>query len=779
MRLMRWGLRSLLVCLLATSWISTAQAQTVSCAGIPAWNASTIYHAGDRMTYQGKLYEALTDIWNAPPTHCTTCGWYRDLGTCSTSGNQLPSVALTAPANGASFNTGATITVSATASDSDGTITQVQFFRGSTSLGTDTSSPYSVSWTNAAAGSYALTAVATDNAGGTRTSTAVNVTVSTPTDTTPPSVPAGLNSPSKTSTSVSLSWNASTDNSGGSGVAGYDVYRNGSLVGSPTTTSYTSTGLSANTAYTFTVRARDNAGNASAQSASISVTTSASSDTTAPSVPTGLTSPSKTASSISLSWNAATDNSGGSGVAGYDVYRNGSLVGSPTSTSYTSTGLAANTAYSFTVRARDNAGNASAQSASISVTTQPGSGGGAKRVLGYFVQWGIYGRNYRVRNIDTSGTAAELTHINYAFGNVRNNRCEVGVTQASDPNTGIGGDAFADYTKAFSAAESVDGVADTWNQTLRGNWNQLKKLKARHSGLKVLISLGGWTWSRGFSEAAKPANRQAFVASCIDAYIRGNLPVTDGAGGAGAAAGVFDGIDIDWEYPNACGLTCGSVEDRANFTALMAEFRRQLDAVRPGLLLTAAVGAGVDKIAATDPGQYAQYLDFINVMTYDFHGAWESRTNHHSALFDSPNDPSTGDVRFYNSNDAIEAFLERGVPASKLNLGIGFYGRGWTNVANVNNGLYQTGSAAPGTYESGIEDYKVLKNLGWPSFVDSQARAHWIYNGSTFWSFDNPALITEKMTYAKTQGLGGAFFWELSGDDAQGTLAKAMSAGLE
>ena len=779
MRLMRWGLRSLLVCLLATSWISAAQAQTVSCAGIPAWNASTIYHAGDRMTYQGKLYEALTDIWNAPPTHCTTCGWYRDLGTCSTSGNQLPSVALTAPANGASFNTGATITVSATASDSDGTITQVQFFRGSTPLGTDTSSPYSISWTNAAAGSYALTAVATDNAGGTRTSTAVNVTVSTPTDTTPPSVPAGLNSPSKTSTSVSLSWNASTDNSGGSGVAGYDVYRNGSLVGSPAATSYTSTGLSANTAYTFTVRARDNAGNASAQSASISVTTSASSDTTAPSVPTGLTSPSKTASSISLSWNAATDNSGGSGVAGYDVYRNGSLVGSPTSTSYTSTGLAANTAYSFTVRARDNAGNASAQSASISVTTQPGSGGGAKRVLGYFVQWGIYGRNYRVRNIDTSGTAAELTHINYAFGNVRNNRCEVGVTQASDPNTGIGGDAFADYTKAFSAAESVDGVADTWNQTLRGNWNQLKKLKARHSGLKVLISLGGWTWSRGFSEAAKPANRQAFVASCIDAYIRGNLPVTDGAGGAGAAAGVFDGIDIDWEYPNACGLTCGSVEDRANFTALMAEFRRQLDAVRPGLLLTAAVGAGVDKIAATDPGQYAQYLDFINVMTYDFHGAWEPRTNHHSALFDSPNDPSTGDVRFYNSNDAIEAFLERGVPAGKLNLGIGFYGRGWTNVANVNNGLYQTGSAAPGTYESGIEDYKVLKNLGWPSFVDSQARAHWIYNGSTFWSFDNPALITEKMTYAKTQGLGGAFFWELSGDDAQGTLAKAMSAGLE
>ncbi len=112
----------------------------------------------------------------------------------------------------------------------------------------------------------------------------------------------------------------------------------------------------------------------------------------------------------------------------------------------------------------------------------------------------------------------------------------------------------------------------------------------------MLISLGGWTWSRGFSSAARAENRQAFVASCIDAYIRGNLPVTDGAGGNAAAAGVFDGIDIDWEYPVACGIACGTPEDRQNFTALLAEFRRQLDQVRPGLLLTVAVGAGIDKI---------------------------------------------------------------------------------------------------------------------------------------------------------------------------------------
>lgn len=401
-----------------------------------------------------------------------------------------------------------------------------------------------------------------------------------------------------------------------------------------------------------------------------------------------------------------------------------------------------------------------------------------KRVIGYFTQWGIYGRNYVVKDIQASGAAGYLTHINYAFGNVRNNRCEVGVIAPSDPNTGASGDAYADYTKAFSAEQSVDGVADTWNQPLRGNWNQLKKLKAANPRLKVLISLGGWSWSGGFSSAARPENRKAFVASCIDAYLSGNLPVTDGAGGTAAAAGVFDGIDIDWEYPVACGLTCGSPEDRENFTALLAEFRRQLDQVRPGLLLTVAVGASIDKIRVTDPGQYARFVDYINVMTYDFHGAWESRTNHHSALFGSPADPSTGDQRRYNSNDAMQALLDRGVPAAKLNLGLGFYGRGWTKVGNANGGLYQSGSPAPGTYENGVEDYKVLRGLPGTHAVDPLARAHWLYDGATFWSYDTPALVGEKMRYVKERGLGGAFFWEFSGD-YQGELLRTIGKGLK
>ena len=764
-----------LACVLATLWSSTALAQSVSCTGVPTWNASTIYNPGDRMVYQNVLYEALVPIWNTPPNYCASCGWYKVVGTCGTGGNQAPTVAITAPANNASFAAGSTIQIAANAADADGSVSQVEFFRNGASIGIDASAPYAATWSNAATGSYTLTARATDNQGASTTSATVSVTVAASGDTTPPSVPGGLASPSQTNTSIALSWNASTDNVG---VTGYDVYRGGSLLASTTGTSYTATGLAASTSYSFQVRARDAAGNASALSAALTVSTKANpTDTTPPSVPTGLSSPSQTSSSIALSWNASTDNVG---VAGYDVYRGGTLIASPTGTSYTATGLAASTSYSFQVRARDAAGNASALSAAITASTTANPPGGNKRVIGYFVQWGIYARGYRVRNIDTSGTAAKLTHINYAFGNVRNNRCEVGVTIPTNESTGAGGDAFADYTKAFGAAESVSGVADTWDQPLRGNWNQLKQLKAKYPGLKVLISLGGWTWSRGFASAARPENRQAFVASCIDAYIRGNLPVTDGAGGPGAAAGVFDGIDIDWEYPVACGLSCGSAEDNANFTALLAEFRRQLDAVRPGLLLTIAAGAGIDKIRVTDPGTYHQSLDYINVMTYDFHGAWESKTNHHSALFNSPRDPSTGDQRFYNSNDAIEAFISRGVPASKLNLGIGFYGRGWTGVANGgSNGLYQTGSAASGTYEAGIEDYKVLKNLGWPTYTDSDAMATWMYNGSTFWSFDTPANIQSKMNYVKAQGLGGAFVWEFSGDDAQGSLITAVKNGLQ
>jgi chitinase len=602
--------------------------------------------------------------------------------------NTAPSVALTAPSAGASLPAGKAITLTASASDSDGSIARVDFYVDGTRVGYDTVAPYAVNWSGGAVGSHSAYAVAKDN----RKTTA-------------------------TSASVAFS------------------------ITSTTTTA----------------------------------------DTVAPGVPSGLAVTAQGESSISFQWSASSDNVGGSGLARYEVFRDGASVGTTTTTAYTDSALSASTGYTYTVRAIDNAGNASAQSSGLVTGTTAASGSQAAlwhRVNGYFTQWGIYNQKYFVRNLETTGVAAQLTHVTYAFANVRNNKCEVGILKANDANTGEGGDAYADYSRTFTAAESVDGVADVSGAPLRGNWNQLKKLKAKHPGMKVLISLGGWNWSRGFATAARPENRAAFVASCIDAYIRGNLPAFDGAGGAGAAAGVFDGIDIDWEFPAACGVTCGGTEDTDNYTGLLAEFRKQLDAVRPGLELTVAVGAGIDKIRVTRPDQYAQYVDAINIMSYDFHGAWESKTNFHTALFNSTNDPASGDAKYYNTNDAVQAFLTRGVPASKLSIGIASYGRGWTNVGATNNGLFQSGTAASGSLEPGIERYAVLKALGWATYSDSSSKARWIYDGKTFWSFDDPTTIADKTAYVRVQGLGGAFLWDFSGDDTQASLVNAIAGGL-
>jgi chitodextrinase len=201
-------------------------------------------------------------------------------------------------------------------------------------------------------------------------------------DTQPPSAPSGLNSPSKTATSIRLAWTGSTDNVG---VAGYRVYRGGSSVGTSTTTAFTHAGLSASTAYTYTVRAYDATGNESANSNSLTVTTSANGgDTQAPSAPSGLNSPSKTDRSVTLAWTGSTDNVG---VTGYRVYRGGVSVGTSTTTGFTNAGLAANTAYLFTVRAYDAAGNESPNSSSLIVTTNASGGGNGHVITGSSVQF--------------------------------------------------------------------------------------------------------------------------------------------------------------------------------------------------------------------------------------------------------------------------------------------------------------------------------------------------------------------------------------------------------
>lgn len=411
----------------------------------------------------------------------------------------------------------------------------------------------------------------------------------------------------------------------------------------------------------------------------------------------------------------------------------------------------------------------------VSGRSQTAAANTGKEVVAYFAQWGVYGRDYHVKDIVTSGSAEKITIINYAFGHIKDGEC-IMTTQLGVM------DAYADYQKSYSAAESVDGVADSWSQDLRGNFNQLKKLKAMYPHIRVLISLGGWTWSGDMSDAAlTPQSRQQAVASCIDIYINGNLPVADGAGGLGAAAGVFDGIDIDWEYPATAGLPSNTYrpEDTENFTLLLEEFRTQLDAIDPNLMLTIATGAGVDKYELIELDQIHQHLDYINLMTYDFHGAWENTTNFHAPLYASNDDPATYPQSEYNIHSTVQGFLNGGVPAEKLIIGIPFYGRGWNGVTNSNNGLYQAaGGGAPATYEAEVEDYKVLKNFAGQTFRDPITRAFWKFDGNTFWSYDDEQVISEKMAYINANGLAGAMAWALDGDDSDGTLMSAIHDGL-
>jgi chitinase len=384
----------------------------------------------------------------------------------------------------------------------------------------------------------------------------------------------------------------------------------------------------------------------------------------------------------------------------------------------------------------------------------------------YFEEWSIYGANYNVADIQNSGAAGLLTHVLYAFANVNaNGQCAIA-------------DTWADYQTPY--LPSVTG--EPYTGPLYGNFAALLQLKQLHPNLKVLISVGGASpgnTANFAAAAATPESRAALASSCIDLFIKGNI-----ASGI-SAAGLFDGIDIDWEFPTAA--------DKTNFTALLAEFRSQLTALGASdgheYLLTIAAPAGSQNYSNMQLAAVAAQLNFLNLETYDYHGTWETTTNHASPLFQSPLDPARG--QGLNIESTVDAYLKSGVPARKLVLGIPAYGRGWTGVPNREHGLYQTstGAAPSPTGDTlatdGVATYRTLANFrsnGFSLYHDFLSFADWLYDPSTktFWTFDDPETVTAKMVYARlrARGLGGAFEWAIKDDDAQATLIKTMSKGL-
>ncbi|WP_282205236.1 glycosyl hydrolase family 18 protein [Kitasatospora fiedleri] len=341
----------------------------------------------------------------------------------------------------------------------------------------------------------------------------------------------------------------------------------------------------------------------------------------------------------------------------------------------TVSGLAPDTPYTFTVKARDAAGNTSSASHPVTVRTgkvDPRTG----LTIGYFTQWSVYARGYSVKKLDTSGSAAQLDYLNYAFATIHPSTKQCFLTNKaagndSDPNAGDGaGDAWADFGRGWDATTSVAGTTDTWDQKPAGNFNQLRQLKAKYPNLKVQISLGGWSYGKWFSDAAATdASRKAPVSSCID---------------------------LDWEWPNSEGHLGNVVRpaDKANYTLLVQEFRRRLDALGASTgthyTLSAFLPADPAKITAgiDIPGLFGAF-DFATVQGYDHHGAWETTTNQQSAPKVAAGDPSAPDRRF-SSEIAVSAYLNGGAPKSELTLGVPFYGRGWTGVPRGStNGLFQ------------------------------------------------------------------------------------------
>lgn len=393
-----------------------------------------------------------------------------------------------------------------------------------------------------------------------------------------------------------------------------------------------------------------------------------------------------------------------------------------------------------------------------------------KILAGYFEEWSIYAANYNVANLQTNGVANDISHLIYAFGDV------APPSGAPDAQCQLA-DTWADYQDPY--LPSVSG--QPYNGPVYGNFAALLQLKQLHPNLKIMISLGGSSAANaaGFSYAAStPALRSQLAASCIDLFINGNI-----APGV-SAAGLFDGIDIDWEFPSAA--------DKANFTLLLKEFRAQLEALgktnHTHYLLSIFAPAGSQNYSNIDLPKVARQLDFFNLQGYDLNGTWETVTNHAASLFDSRQDPNYGQGLYVDA--VVEAYLSAGVPGRQLVLGVPLYGYGWIGVPDANHGLYQssTGPAPSPAGDSletpGVATFLTLESLpGFGHYYDPKRVAQWIYDPSTltFWTFDDPSIAWTKALYVDFRvpgGLGGAVVWAFKDDDTNGTMVKTLAYGL-
>lgn len=343
-------------------------------------------------------------------------------------------------------------------------------------------------------------------------------------------------------------------------------------------------------------------------------------------------------------------------------------------------------------------------------------------MVGYYASWASAG-GYTPDKLP----AEQFSQINYAFGKIEEGRAVL-----SDP--------------------ARDGK----------NLRELTALRRRNPDLNIVLSLGGWDDSAGFSDAAASAeNRKVFARSCADLLLAHDL----------------DGVDLDWEYPVSGGAS-GVVhrpQDKQNFTLLLRELRQTLDRQgrREGrqYVLTVAGAVNGGYLNNIEPKAVAETVDHIFLMAYDIHGPWDSTADFNAPLYT----PSDGPPRYRASvDDGVSAWLGRGVPPEKLVLGMPLYGYIYQGVSSRNSGLYQTFESARSIpWDKVKSDY--LSRSTYRQLRHEEAEVPYLYGNRSFLSYDDPASIAAKAELARRRGLGGVGFWELSQDPGGDLIQSAWN----
>lgn len=772
---MQYSLSMLAVAMAGLSLPSYA----VDCSKLETWQSTKAYVSGNQVQLNQQAYKA--NWWNQnrnPAQYSNQHQEWSKLGACDSAGSNLPpTVALTAPTAGSSFTSGNNVSLTANASDSDGSVSKVEFFIDGQLFATDTSAPYSASWP-AVNGNHTVYAKAFDDKAASSQSSTVAFSVSGGSSNQKPtvSVTAPVNNASFNVGEVVL-FSANAADSDGT-VAKVQFLLNGTVLAEKTAAPYTTSWTAVAGNQQLTIRVFDNLGAQAEAAVSFSV-------------------------NASQSGHAACRPDGLYQTPGLDV---------PYCSVY------------------DNNGR-----------EKLGADHG-RRIIGYFTSWRT-GKNGQPAYLAHQIPWGKLTHINYAFAHVDgNNKVSIGNPQAVD--------------NAATNMEwpGVTGAEMDPQFSYKGHFNQLNKFKKQHAGVKTLISIGGWAETGGYFD--DNGNR---VAS------GGFYTMTTNADNSVNVAGIntfadsvvaflrtygFDGADIDYEYPSSM-KDSGNPDDfaisnarraglMASYQVLMKTLREKLDAasVADGkhYLLTIASPSSGYLLRGMEAFPVTQYLDYVNIMSYDLHGAWNQHVGPNAALFDDGRDSELLAWNYYQSaqyqglgylnTDWAFHYFRGAMQAGRVNIGVPYYSRGWQNVAGGTNGLW--GKAAlpnqsqcpPGTGGSpqnqcgagalGIDNLWHDKNsLGaevpagsnplwhtrnlqagkagsyltaygldpindpadrltgtYQHNYDSTLVAPWLWNASkkVFLSIEDESSIQRKADYIVSKGIGGVMFWELAGD---------------